>query len=529
MAQTISYTYRTNAMKALREPKIELEVAWGLTADSVPINNDAWAELGTSETRRIRSINWTRQLDMRSALGQGSTPVAAMTVELDNYDNRYSPFNTASAIHSDLMASTTTGGGLTVEYPQLWQVPVRVRVGFENQAERISTFTGLIDEPDESYGVGGSRVSFRCFDIGGALLKRKLSTVLTRNVNTRDWIIYMMQAAGMGAHIGANMDTGIFYIPNAWLDDEDVYSEAVKAAGSEGGYFYFNENGKSVFRNAAWWVQKPASTISQVNFTTGRFSDVSPGYDWKSLATGALVEYQGRQLGGEMVVWKASEGAIVVPPGTETTPGVKEIDARLEWPCETVLPMEPGVDWFPISAGGQSMSTVVEVVMSHYAQRATIRFFNASHETAFILKAQLRGTALLGGPTEQIDRKVAVPLVPTNVVRVSDNPYIQTDHQASLVADLVCDRMQYPRFTYKINGVPAFPWLQLGDRATITATEPITTAREAIITKLDFSWQPAGRFSMNVEAVDAVGLFPYPSYFVIGTTALGSTTSVLFR
>lgn len=529
MAQSISYTYRTAAMSALREPKIELEVAWGLDADSVPTTNDAWAALGTSETARVRSINWTRQLDMKGALAQGSAPVAAMTVELDNYDNRYSPYNTSSPLHSSIMATVATDGGLTVQYPQLWQVPLRVRVGFGNLPERISVFTGLIDEPDESYGVGGSRVVFRCFDIGGALLKRKLSTVLTRNVNTRDWIIYMMQAAGMGAYIGANMDTGIFYIPNAWLDDEDVYSEATKAAGSEGGYFYFNENGKSVFRNAAWWAQKPASTTSQVNFTTARFSDVSPGYDWKSLATGALVEYQGRQLGGEMVVWKASEGAIVVPPGTEDVPGEREIDARLEYPCETVLPMEPGVDWFPISAGGQSMSAVVESRMSYYAQRATIRFLNVSHETAFILKAQLRGTALLGGPTEQIDRKIAVPLVPTNVVRVSDNPYIQTDHQASLIADLVADRMQYPRFTYRINGAPAYPWLQLGDRVTITATEPITTAREAIVTKLDFSWQPQGRFSMNVEAVDAVGLFPYSSYFVIGTTAAGSATSVLFR
>lgn len=528
MAQTITTAYRINAMSALREPKIELEVAWGRTADSVPSTNEEWAALATSETLRVRSMNWTRQLDMKGALAQGSAPVAAMTVELDNYDNRYSPFNDASPLHGDLMATVTTDGGLTVEYPQLWQVPVRVRVGFGNSSERIPVFTGLIDEPDESYGIGGSRVSFRCFDIGGALLKRKLSTILTRNINTRDWLTQMMYAAGMGVHIGQNMDPGIFYIPNAWLDDEDIYSEAVKAAGSEGGYFYFNEGGKSVFRNAAWWAQKPASTTSQVNFTTARFADVSPGYDWKSLATGALVEYQGRQLGGEMIVWEASE-VIIVPPKIGTVLGTKTVEARLEYPCETVQPMVPGTDWFPISAGGQSMSTVVESRMSYYAQRATLQFLNDSYETAFILDAQLRGTALLGGPTEQIDRRIAVPLVPTNVVQIKDNPYIQTDQQASLIADLVADRMQYPRLTYKLNGVPAYPWLQLGDRVTITATDPITTAREAIITKLDYSWQPQGRFAMNVEAVDAAGLFPYASYFIVGTTALGSTTSVLFR
>jgi hypothetical protein len=533
MAQTVSSTYRANALKNLREPKIELDIAWGLTADAIPTTLEDWTANGVSETARIRSLNWTRQLDMKGALGQGSSPVAAMTVELDNYDNRFSPFNTASPIHADLLATTTTDGGLTVEYPTMWHVPLRVRVGFENQAERLTLFTGLIDEPDETYGAGGSRVSFKCFDVGGAMLKRKLSTILKHNINTTDWLVYMLQAAGMGAYIGANMDTGLFFIHHAWMDDEDAYLECSKAAASEGGYFYFNELGKSVFRNAAWWAQKYASTTSQFTFTVARFTDITPGYDWKSLATGALVEYQGRELGGERVVWKSSDAAIVVPPGATSgesiIPGAENIEARLEYPCDLVYPMVHGHDWFAVSASGQDLSDVVEVVMSHYAQRASISFRNASHETAFILRAQLRGTALLGGPAEQVDRRIAVPLVPTNVVRVSDNPYIQSKAQADLIADLVADRMQYPRLTYKLAGVPAIPWLQLGDRITITATDPITTSRQAIITKLDFSWQPNALFTMTIDAVDAAGLFPYSSYFVVGTTALGSTTSVLFR
>jgi len=97
------------------------------------------------------------------------------------------------------------------------------------------------------------------------------------------------------------------------------------------------------------------------------------------------------------------------------------------------------------------------------------------------------------------------------------------------VADLVCDRMQYPRLTYKLAGVPAIPWLQLGDRITITATDPITTSRAAIVTKLDFAWQPNGRFTMGVEAVDAAGLFQHASFFVVGTSPYNSATQVLFR
>jgi len=524
MAQTATATYKTNASKAVRVPVRELLVAWGRTADTFP---DDWAAQAVDESARIKSINWTRQLDMKGPLALGASPVAALTVELDNYDNRYSPFNSSGALYSSLLASTTTAGGLTVEYPKLWQVPIRLRIGFE-ASELLTLFTGLIDDPGENYGVSGSTVSYRCVDVGGMLLKRKFSTELRTQTNIKDWIVYLMQLAGADAHIGANMDNSFFYLPYAWLDDEDIYSECSKAAASEGGYFYFNELGKSVFRNAAWWAQKTDSTTSVFTFTVARFTDITPGYDWRSVATGALVEYQGRQPAGEQVVWKSSS-TIVVPPGTDEAPGLETLEARLEYPCEEVYPPSTVIDWLPINAGGVSMADNVGIFMRRYAQRVQMSFINNSHETAFITRMQMRGKALFGGPTEQVDRRIAVPLVPSNVIRMSDNPYIQTKPQADLVADLVCDRMQYPRLTYKLAGVPAIPWLQLGDRITITATDPITTSRAAIVTKLDFAWQPNGRFTMGVEAVDAAGLFQHASFFVVGTSLYNSATQVLFR
>lgn len=526
MAQTATTLYKTNAAKAVRVPVFALDVAWGRTADTFPTD---WATQSTSESTRIKSVSWTRQLDMKGPLAQGASPVAALSIELDNYDNRYSPFNTSSPIHSLLLASTTTAGGATVEYPKLWQVPVRLRVGFE-ASELLTVFTGLVDEPDENWGVGGARVGFRCFDVGGMLLKRKYSTELKTLVNVKDWLTYLMQVGGMSAHVGTNMDDGLFYIPWAWLDDEDIYSECSKAVASEGGYFYFNELGKSVFRNAAWWAQKTDSIVSVYTFTVAKFSDITPGYDWKSVATGALVEYQGRQPAGEQVVWKSSSVIVCKPsPDGGITPGLTEIEARLEYPVSLLYPFTLTVDWVPINAGGRDMSDVVEWRFIYTAQRASIQFLNASHETAFISRAQMRGVALFGGPTEQVRRDVAVPLVPANVLRLSDNAYIQTKAQADLVADLAADRMQYPRLTYKISGSPAVPWLQLGDRITITATEPITTSRQAIITKLDFAWRPDARFTMNVEAVDAAGLFQYDVFFTVGTSEYAEGGVVIFR
>ena len=273
----------------------------------------------------------------------------------------------------------------------------------------------------------------------------------------------------VGGVTALDVDHGFFYLPYAWLDDEDVYSEATKAAASEGGYFFFSETGTATFRNAAWWATRADSKTSVYTFTVAKFTDITPGYDWKSLATGARVEYQGRQPAGEQTVWKSS-GVLVVPPG------LSSIEARLEYPCEEIYPPSSPIDWLPINAGGVPMLDEIGVMLlNQAAQRTHIAFSILSHETAFITRMQLRGRALYGGPTEQIDRNVDVALVPANVVRISDNPYIQTLPQAALVADLSVDRMQYPRLTYRINGAPAIPWLQLGDRVTITATEPITT------------------------------------------------------
>jgi hypothetical protein len=72
-----------------------------------------------------------------------------------------------------------------------------------------------------------------------------------------------------------------------------------------------------------------------------------------------------------------------------------------------------------------------------------------------------------------------------------------------------------------LNGVPALPWLQLGDCVTIDVSEPVTADRTAIVTKLGFSWSPQGPFLMTLEAVDKAGLFEYSDYHILGTTHYG--------
>ena len=527
MAQTTTATLKSNAAAITRTVSRELRIAWGRDADNWPTD---WTTQSTDETLRMLDVSWDRRLDLSTSLGQGNGPVAQMRVTLDNYDQRFSPFNEAGALYASLAASTTTPGGTTVTYPKLYQTPVRLRMGFYDSSaghEYVTVFTGLIDEVGESYGLGGERVQVTCLDRGGALLGKKASSTITENVSVDAWLRRLVSDYG-GIATGATVDRAFFRVPYIWLDDEGLWAEVQQAAGSDGGYAYFDETGAFYYRNAAWWATATDSTTTTNTATIStRYQDFTPAYSWRDVRTGVIVEYQPRAPGGEQVVWRSDE-TIVVPPAGKT------IEAKFSYPVSVLLdPAKPG-DWLPVSSGGADMSGKIQLdVQERYAQRAKLVFVNTANQTVFIPKMQLRGLCLIGGPQEQIDIDASTPLVPENKPTLSGNPYIQTKGQAQIVATTQAYRMSYPRLIHRFSGVPALPWLQLGDRIAIdiqahSGTNTMTADRYGIITGLSFSWQPDGPFVMSIEAADVAGLYEYSDYHVLGAVANTYGTNRVF-
>ena len=522
MAQSIVGTnLSTNAAAISRKPCVELLIAWGYDADDTV----TWATDGEDESARILNIQWGRELNIDSSMGVGRGTAATLTVTLDNRDQRYSPHNESGALWDRLTTTATTPGGETVDYPRFFMTPVRVRAGYYDgaTAEYVTVFVGYIDQVDETYGVAGDTVTIKCLDRASKLVQRRASTAVKVNWRTDKWLNYIANGFGDMSPVTAKIDAGLFVIPYAWLDDEKLWDEVQQAAASEGGYAFFDEVGDFTFHNALWWATSTYSIAPNVEFTTAKFTEVSPGYDWRDVATGAIVEYQARWSGGEQVLWEKKQ-TTVVPPGGTT------VEARYRYPSTVAYPPVFETDWLPINAGGVIFANdeVTVSLENQQAQRCTVTFTNNTHETAFVSSIRIRGSAIVGGPNEEIERNVTSPLVPENKVRVAANPYVQTKPQAELLADLLADRMRYPRLIYRINGVKALPWLQLGDKITVTANDVLTDSRTAIITALAFTWAPEARFAMNVSAVDSAGLYPYTSFFVIGTSELGGA-AVIYR
>lgn len=514
MAQSITGTnLATNAAAATRVIAVELRIAWGRDADEWPTD---WATQSTDETTRLLDVSWDRRLELDSAQGRGVGPLAQLRMTLDNYDQRFSPYNEGGALYASLNGETTTAGGVTVRYPKLWMTPVRLRMGFydaTNGNELVTVFSGLIDEPRETYGLDGERLQVTCLDRGAGLLAKNASTIIQEDMMASDWIRYLVSSLG-GIATGTTVERAFFTIPYAWLDDEPIWSEVQAAAQSDGGYAYFDELGTFYYRNAAWWATAAASLTAQATISS-QFQTFTPEYSYRTVATGARVEYQPREPGGEQVIWR-SDKVIVVPPAGAT------IEAKFQYPTFLVLtPSKPG-DWLPVSSGGLDMSGSVGLDVQNFnAQRADLVFTNTANQTVFIPKMQLRGLALVGGPQEQVDIDVTTPLVPENKRNIGGNAYIQTKAQANLVANLTAYRMSYPRLMHQFRGVPALPWLQLGDRIAVDVAAPVTADRYGVITGLSFSWRPEGGFLMDIDAADVAGLYEYSDYHVIGTDDYG--------
>ena len=509
MAQDISGTnLETNAAATDRVVSVQFNVAWGRAAWVTD-----WSTQSTDETARLLDFSLERQLSL-DPLQLGVSRPATLSVTLDNRDQRFSAFNTASALTGSILGSSTTAGGDTVAYPKLAGSPVRLRVGYydtTNGHERVTVFTGRIDDlQQDAYGLDGGRLTFQALDRGAELVDTRTSTAMRANVRADQWIASLLDSVSM-PH---SLDTGIFVLPYVWMDDETIWQECHDAAAADGGYFYIDETGVARYRAAHWWATAEDSTSSQATITTGTLQNIAANADWSNLATGLVIEYTPRSPGGEQDLYR-SESALVVPPG------VKAVDMRFSYPRDVgKLPIPA---FTAVTSGGRRLQNVnVNYAAGMAAQRGQLVFDNSNSETAFIAPFTLRGHAIMGAQTKTREATVSGLALTSNIKRAPSNPYVQTEAQADMLAALLGDRLRYPRMTYTVSGFKALPWLQLGDRVTITLPEAITVSRSMIVTAISLSWRPDAPLLQTLTGIDRAGLFEYEDYFILGASAYGT-------
>ena len=185
--------------------------------------------------------------------------VSECTLSLDNADNRFSAGNSGGALYSDLVS----GGA--------WQRPMYFNVSIDGGSNYYRVFTGIIKIPRESGVTTASTnvVTVTCRGKEDLYLNKRVSTTQTQfaawvddNPTEAEVITQFMSDAGYSMN-ASYVDTGMFTVPFAWMDDESTIEECWALAAACGGRFYYDvRNDEFVYENAGHWLKSPHTTVS---------------------------------------------------------------------------------------------------------------------------------------------------------------------------------------------------------------------------------------------------------------------------
>lgn len=442
----------------------------------------------------------------------GSAAVQApwtATFEMRNASDRYSPFNSSSPIYSSVQ--TNHGHGIAIRFSMgLWN-------GSSFDYTRV--FTGYIDDMTV-ISTARDRATFKCIDNVQPFLQQKHSTSMATDQRVDQWLGTLATAAGVTS---TDFDSGLFRIPYLWLDDENIWTEMNKAAHSEGGWIYFDQNGTLTFRNAEAWIVDSVYTSNQHSFIVNRFKDLSLPFEWRNTYNEIVVVYSPRVAIATDTIYQLPEAMALLPGEART------ITARFTRPAASVNTPVANTDYTIITAAGDDISGSVSVAVTAYAQRAEIAFTNNSTTTVAIVSSfQLTGTPIVGAPVQQeklqaTDADIGDPTGsgPVKTYRLENNEYIQSRVQAAFLAEMLRDRLKVGRQTYMVNGYPAIPTLIPGHRVTV-----IESGSGLSVTNIGFirtiNWRyGGGSYRASYEIIDATGWFPFGDYFQLGSSLLG--------
>jgi len=538
-----SNSLKTTAVATSRVPCFKFYVDWndaGFTAF------EASASAWTDESAYVQSIrgehqatDWQRSV---ATVGRGVADVVYVTCrnpeESGSYSGlRFSPSNTGGSLYSN----ASYGGGTVSDllhgrsaysigegYGMMKRAVVMA--GYYNgaTAEYLRQVTGYITNITENYRQ--RTVTFEIRDRAADAAFTRASTTLYPDTTAKAYLEALCALMDRDAVATADQqfDDGMMVIPYAWLDDETLWDEMHLVAESQMGRLWFDKDGDLHFEDGSHWVKAGGNawddpTISQATFTTASFADLSPIYDPGAIFNHVIAEYQPRYVGTLQTIYSDSE-MHTIRPEVSTGSNVKTLKAEFRYPVSSIVDPVASTDFEATTAGARNITTSVTMDLTAYAAMADLEITNAhDYFTAFMTKLQLRGCPLL---TEQSMKYEAedsgsIAYFGRRTFPLRQNPYVQTYRHAQMIADFLLSRFKEPVQRVSLKGVPARPWLEVGDR--ITVTETLTDIDEDyFIVSIKWVFDGAGGYVQSIDAIRCSDLFPYTDYFTIGTSVYGS-------
>ncbi len=439
--------------------------------------------------------------------------VDVLTVTLDNSTRRYDRWHTGG--DGSIRAYFVDG---------MTKTKVRLYVGFwldEVRVEYVRVFTGYIYKEDRR---GDSDIVLHIRDVGFALLQKRLSTTLALEATGDEWIGYLAETAGVSVD-DMNLDATPHIIPYAWSDDDAALEEMQRCASSVSGRLFYDSQGILIFESLSSWARQ---TTPVMTFSDGDLMRLPPRTNPDDLADIVIVEYSPR-VGGEIGILHTLDETPTIRPGATET-----ITMRLSNPAIAIYKPEPEEDYWLLAPGGMVMHDYCTVTLVTYAQRAEVTITNEHPSLSVdVVKLQLRGQPLQGGPTKQIELRTNTNQDEDDDTRVRSyrgNEYLQTETMAKSLAYLLKDRHRWDIPVWTLQGAPGIPHLEIGDLVRFYSGRDLPTARDGYVIGINSRWTSPSRkrvggdpiYLQDIQVMDAEKLFPRRDYYIIGETALGA-------
>ena len=508
----------------------------------------------SDETENLLSAAGAQEIaPLNEAFVGAGARIQRATVTLTNRNGKYNANNLQSPIYGHI-----SGGRF---YRRRGRIQFQPAPG----APWEDLFVGYIKQPDFEYAK--NTVTFELWDLGD-LLRERFSTPMITGVNLEHQsMINAKNGGGMLEHEvvihflkdygklvdynGANMeechyispaaaqaygveptiDYSTMMIPYTWLDDEPIWDELVDVAQAGGALMFIGKNGKVYYRKGWRWAIAPQGT----NLGHGEIGDLSPHFLDKNFYDEVRVSYAPRFRGDLMTpIWELSSHRLIRPGETE------EIEARFSYPAVYLHEPQEGVKYgyFIRDFSGADRSDDVTLTPTYYAQQAIFKVTNNTPTrypgnpdkwNALVLgRFTLYGQPLLGQPSEQVKRSIPNPAERGRRIEVKENPYIQTELQASAAADFFVWWYKDSKISYTIKGLRGEGTREILQRVKLTThvpaspyapTTPYTTiVTDCIIVRVGWGIKVRNQdqitFSQDIEVIRDVFQVT-PGYIVL--------------
>lgn len=510
MAQDISGTgLAAAAAAAVREPVCLVYFDWG--DDGFAAGPGGW----TDESAYLVSASGeSRQTGYGKSLAGIGTGVAdSATVVLRNPEAaapdsgfRFSPSNADGPLYGQI------GGGA------IRMTRAQVRVGFG--AETVPVLTGYVVDLGERYGQRQVEIEIR--DRAAAMVRGRYATGIQENVLASEYLATLAALVDRDPPGLAyrSFDSGLCLMPFAWLEDEDLWREMGMVAEAQGGRIWWDHAGVLRFEDGSHFVRPRADAwrsplTSQYTFTVADFAECNPRYNPADVVNHVIVEYWPRTISVLQVVYSAVE-TYIVPAGGSLT-----VRATHQYPASAIVTPVAGVDYLAGTAGGTDLTAEVTVAASTSAKWTDLEIANGNGDyAAYIYALQVRGYPLLSSQPISVEVEDAASIAAHGrCTQRFANPYVASYRHALSLAQMVLARFKAPPLTISLDGVPGVPYLEPGDRVTVTEART-GVDDDFFIGEIGWRWDHG--FTQRLELVRAADMYPYGDYFLVGTSEYGN-------